>query len=194
MPTAGKHAVFLCWMLLLLPGSFAAAQAIHVARPTAVITPDLAVKSLSITVSPSSVSFQLQAGKTAVGNTTLNITTTWGGVTNCKITKICTINLYGYFSSATAALSGGSPVVQIPTSEVLGEMTTGLPTTYTAFTQSGPFGGSGASLELYSTQMTAMTKGGSRTDPLSLEINLASQPQLPAGTYTGTLLLIAESF
>lgn len=193
MPTSAKHAVILCWTSLLLTGSFAAAQAIRVARP-AIIKPELEVNSLSITVDPTSVSFQLQAGATAVGNTTLNITTSWGGNSNCKVTRVCTINLYGYFSSATAALAGGSPVVDIPTSEVFGVMATGLPTTYTAFTQSGPFGGSAASLELYSYVMTTLTKGDSRTDPLNLEINLANQPQLPAGIYTGTLSLIAETF
>lgn len=176
-----------------LASSFAAAQAIRVARSSAVVTPELEVKSLSVTVSTSLVKFQLQSGKTAVGTPALSVTTTWGKG-NCTRGNVCTLQLYGYFSSATTALSGGSPVVSIPTSEVLGEMTTGLPTTYTAFTQSGPFGGAGSSLELFTDAMTAKTNGGSRTDPLSLEINLASQPELPAGTYTGTLSLIAESF
>ncbi len=193
MPTANKRALLLFSIALLLPGSFAAAQAIRVARPAAVIAPELEVKSLSITVSSSTVSFTLVSGGTAVGTPALSIKTTWGSG-SCTTKKTCTISLYGYFSSATAALSGGTPVVDIPTSEVLGEMTTGLPTTYTAFTQTGTFGGAGASLELFTDVMTAKTTGGSRTDPLSLEINLASQPQLPAGTYTGTLSLIAESF
>lgn len=186
--------IFFWCVCFQLAGSFATAQAIRVARPAAVLTPELQVQSLSVTVSSSLVSFQLQTGQTAVGNPTLSITTTWGSADCNRGAKICTINLYGYFLSATAALSGGSPVANIPTSEVFGEMTTGLPTTYTAFTQSGPFGGGGASLELYTDAMTARTTGGSRTDPLSLEINLASQPELPAGTYTGTLSLIAESF
>lgn len=185
--------IFFGCVCFQLAGSFATAQAIRVARPAAVLTPELEVKSLSVTVSTPSVSFQLQTGKVAVGTPTLSVTTMWGSA-NCKLTKICTINMYGYFSSATAALSGGSPVAHIPSSEVLGEMTTGLPTTYTSFTQSGPFGGAGASLELFTDSMTARTRGGSRTDSLNLEINLAGQPELPAGTYTGTLWLIAESF
>jgi hypothetical protein len=185
--------MLLCWLSFQLAGSFAGAQAIRVARPAAIASPELEVKTLSIRVSSTSVKFQLQSGKTAVGTPTLSITTTWGSG-KCTTKNTCTVRLYGYFSSATTALSGGTPVVRIPTSEVLGEMTTGLPTTYTAFTQSGPFGGAGASLELFTDAMTARTTGGSRTDPLSLEINLASQPELPAGTYTGTLSLIAESF
>lgn len=185
--------VLFCWLCFQLAGSFAAAQAIRVVKPTVVASPELAVKTLTVRASFTSVTFALKAGGTAVGTPALTITTTWGSG-NCSTRRTCTVSLYGYFSTATAALSGGTPVVHIPSSEVLGEMTTGLPTTYTAFTQSGPFGGAGASLELFTDVMTAKTTGGTRTDPLNLEINLTGQPQLPAGTYTGTLSLIAESF
>jgi hypothetical protein len=105
----------------------------------------------------------------------------------------CTINVYGYFTSANAALSGGSPIVNIPSSEVLGQVTTGIPTSYTAFTQSNPFGGAGASLELVSQSFFIISGGSSRTDPLQLEIDLTSQPQLPAGAYSGTLYIQAQS-
>jgi hypothetical protein len=105
----------------------------------------------------------------------------------------CTIKLYGYFSTASAALSGGSPVVNIPTSEVLGQVPTGTPTTFTAFTQSAPIGGAGASLLLFTQSFLLLAGAGSRTDALSLEINLVSQPQLPAGTYSGTLFIQAQS-
>lgn len=102
-------------------------------------------------------------------------------------------NIRCHHMSATAALAGGSPVVDIPSSEVLGRVTTGTPTTYTAFTQSNPLGGSGASLLLVKETFHPSTGGGSRTDALSLEINLANQPQLPAGTYSGTLYIEAQS-
>jgi hypothetical protein len=106
----------------------------------------------------------------------------------------CTINLYGYFSNAAAALSGGgSPVVNIPSSEVLGQVPTGSPTSFTSFTQSAPLGGAGASLLLFTQSFFLIAGGGSRTDALSLEINLANQPQLPAGTYSGTLFIQAQS-
>ena len=45
------------------------------------------------------------------------------------------------FSGAGAALSGGSPAVNIPTSAVLGQVPTGSPSEYTPFTQSNPVGG-----------------------------------------------------
>ena len=166
------------------------AQAIRVAKVHA-ISPQTSVGSLSITASPSSVSFSLIAKGVATGSSAVNITTTWGG-NFCIFT--CTVNLYAYFSSATAALSGsGSPVVDIPSSEVLGRVPSGLPTTYTAFTQSNPLGGAGASLELFTQSFTLYTGGGSRTDSLSLEINLINQPQLPAGAYIGTLYIQAQS-
>ncbi len=175
----------------LLVCGLAQAQAVRVGKPLAQAsgaTPQTAVSSLSLTASPASVSFQLAAGKVAAGSTAVNITTTWGG-TFCLLT--CTINVYGYFASSTAALTSAS--ADIPTSEILGEVPTGIPTTYTAFTQTNPFGGGGASLQLVQQSFFLLTGGGSRTDALSLEINLANQPQLPAGNYTGTLYIQAQA-
>lgn len=169
-------------------GLNAAAQAVRVGpmRPT----PATAVSSLSISVTPSNVSFQLVSKGIATGSAPVEITTSWGG-SLCLFT--CTINVYGYFTSANAALAGGSPVVDIPSSEVLGEVTTGIPTTYTAFTQSNPLGGAGASLELLSQGFFIFSGTSSRTDALSLQIDLTSQPQLPAGSYSGTLYIQAQS-
>jgi hypothetical protein len=169
-------------------GLSAAAQAVRVGpmRPT----PATAVGSLSISVTPSNVRFQLVSKGVATGSAPVEIITSWGG-SFCLFT--CTINVYGYFTSANAALFGGSPVVDIPSSEVLGEVTTGIPTTYTAFTQSNPLGGAGASLELLSQSFFLTSGTSSRTDALSLEINLTNQPQLPAGSYSGTLYIQAQS-
>jgi len=165
-------------------------QAIRVVK-TQGVSPNTAVSSLTVTASPSSASFHLVSKGVAAGSSAINITTTWGGST-CRFT--CTIKLYAYFSSATAALSGGgSPVVNIPSSEVLGQVPTGTPTTYTAFTQSNPLGGAGASLLLFQQSFFLVAGGSSRTDALSLEINLANQPQLPAGSYSGTLYIQAQS-
>lgn len=180
--------LLLCCLSGFLPGS-AVPQAVRVnARK---ITPDTAVSSLTVSASPSLVTFQLLSKGVATGSSSVAITTTWGGAL-CVTT--CTIKLYGYFSAASAALSGGSPVVNIPTSEVLGQVTTGTPTTFTAFTQTAPFGGAGASLLLFTQSFFLVAGAGSRTDALNLEINLASQPQLPAGTYSGTLFIRAQSF
>lgn len=174
--------------IFALCAAAAAAQAVRVGpvRPR----PATSVSSLSISVTPSDVSFQLVSKGVATGSVPVEITTSWGG-TLCLLT--CTINVYGYFTSANAALSGGSPIVNIPSSEVLGQVTTGIPTSYTAFTQSNPFGGAGASLELVSQSFFIISGGSSRTDPLQLEIDLTNQPQLPAGSYSGTLYIQAQS-
>jgi hypothetical protein len=107
------------------------------------------------------------------------------------------VTLTGYFSSATAALTGtGSSPANIPTSEVLGQVTTGTPTSFTAFTQTpatGALGTAGASLVLFTQAISGTNRAASRNDNLNLEINLTNQPQLPADTYTGTLNLQAQA-
>jgi hypothetical protein len=70
-------------------------------------------------------------------------------------------------------------------------MTTGLPTSYTAFTQTCPFGVAGASLQLFSETVTG-SDTGNRTDALSLMLDLSSLRELPADTYTGTLIIEAQ--
>jgi hypothetical protein len=174
--------------IVTLSAANASAQAVRVgaSRPT----PATAVSSLSISVTPSNVSFQLVSNGIATGSAPIEITTTWGG-SLCLFT--CTINVYGYFATANTALSGGAPVVSIPSSAVLGEVTTGIPTTYTAFTQSNPLGGAGSSLELLSQSFFLLSGNNSRTDTLRLEINLTGQPHLPAGSYSGTLYIQAQS-
>ncbi len=174
-------------VLLCLISSVARAQAVRV-RSTQ-LSPDESVSSLSISATPSLVLFSLVPRGVAPGSSAVAITTTWGG-SLCLFT--CSINVYAYFASPTAALSGGSPIVDIPSSAVLGEVPTGTPTSFTPFTQTSPFGGA-AALELFSQSWVLYAGAGSRTDALDLEINLASLPQLPAGTYSGTLFIQAQS-
>jgi hypothetical protein len=184
-----KCGAVLFGLAALLP-HVGSAQAIHVNRRQVSAHPDVPVNSLTVSVSPSFVNFALVAKGTATGSSAVNVTTTWAA-TLCIWT--CEVNLYAYFANASQALSGGSPVAYIPSSEVLGEMPTGTPTTYTAFTQSNPLGGASASLLLFSQSVSIYTGNNSRTDALSLEINLGSQPQLPAGTYSGTLYIQAQT-
>lgn len=152
--------------------------------------PQFAVSSLSISATPAAVSFHLVPSGVAPGSTAVQVTTAWDG-SICLL--ICTVNVYAYFANANAALSGGSPIVNIPSSEVLGQVPTGIPTGFSPFTQSNPLGGAGGSLELFSQSVFLLTFGNTRTDALNLEINLAKQPTLPAGTYTGTLFIQAQS-
>lgn len=152
-------------------------------------------ESLTISATPSAVTFTLVPNATATGSAPVVITTTWALAT----TRTTGITLTAWFASATKALSGSaSSPDYIPTSAVFGEDPQGIPTTYTAFTQN-PFSGTGAagvagaSLQLWqSAALTNANRGGTRTDNLSLEINLAGQT-LQADTYTGTLNIQAQA-
>jgi hypothetical protein len=146
-------------------------------------------ESLTVAATPSTVSIPLVSGATATGTSPVAITTTW--VLSASRTAV---TLVGYFSSATVALTNGATTpANIPASEVLGQMTTGTPTSFTAFTQTAPLGTAGAGLTLFTQGLSGTNRNANRTDNLNLEINLASQPQLPAGTYTGTLNIQAQA-
>lgn len=152
-------------------------------RPQAIVG-----DTLTVTATPSVVNFALVSKGVALGSNSVTITTSFSG-----ISLISSFALYGYFTSATMAMSGSTPVAYIPTSAILGKVPTGTPTTFTAFTGTTPFGGAGAGLQLW-TLGGIVSLGGSRTDVLSLEINLSSLPQQPAATYTGSLFLQAQAF
>lgn len=101
------------------------------------------------------------------------------------------VELMASFPVPSQALSGAG--TQIPSSRVLGRMTTGLPVTYTAISQ-GPVAGvgtAGGSLRLFTQAINGGNKVGSRNDDLDLQLNLTGFPTLPAGTLSGTLTLQA---
>lgn len=174
---------FILCLLVYFRATEAAAQAVRVGQGVAKPS-EILGGSVTVTAAPAFVSFHLVSKGVATSSAGVGVTTTWIG-----LSRLCKLNLYSYFSSAGAALTSGSPAVNIPTSAVLGEMATGSPSTYTPFTQSNPIGG--ASLLLYR-ELFMIGGNGSRTDILNLEINLEGLPQLPAGTYTGTLYLQAQ--
>lgn len=165
----------------------ACAQVTLIARTP--VKPRLTVfDTLTVTALPTAVNFALVPDGMATGSAPVAITTSWTGVS-----LLASFTVYGYFSSASAALSGGIPVSSIPSANVLGRVSTGVPTSYTAFTQTSPFGGAGSSLLLVNVG-TILSLGGSRTDNLNLEIDLTTLPQLPAAVYSGTLILQAQAF
>ena len=81
-------------------------------------------ESLTIAATPSAVTFNLVAGSsTNSGSAPVAITTSW--VLNGSRS---TVTLTGWFSSAAQAMAGtGSTPAYIPTSEILGQVTTGAP-------------------------------------------------------------------
>ncbi|HWB32200.1 MAG TPA: hypothetical protein VG714_03410 [Acidobacteriaceae bacterium] len=170
----------------MMSGSAALAQ---LNSNTATVTLNATLgESLTVAATPTTVNFTLVGGGVAAGSAPVAITTSWvlaAGRAN--------VVLDAYFSDPTQALSGGSPVSYIPTSEVLGQMTTGTPTTYSAFTQTAALGSAGAGLTLFTQALNSSNRSSSRTDNLDLEIDLSAQPQLPAATYIGTLTLQAQA-
>jgi len=145
-------------------------------------------ETLTVAATPANVNFALVQGGIAAGSAPVVVVTTWvlgSGRAN--------VVLDAYFSSSAAALSGGTPVVNIPSSAVLGQMTSGTPTTFTAFTGTAALGPAGAGLTLFTQALTAANRASTRTDNLNLEIDTASLPQLPSATYTGTVTLQAQA-
>jgi hypothetical protein len=175
--------VFLCFVFCSTAlTAFAQVAQVGAVRPR----PQLTIgDTLTVIASPSALSFPLVSKGVATASSVVVVTTTWTGVS-----LLSTLKLYAFFTSSSAALSGGTPVVNIPSSCVLGKDTNGVPTSFTQFTQSGPV--AGASLLLYSTS-SILSLGGSHTDNLTLQIDLTTIPQLPAATYTGVLLLQAQA-
>jgi hypothetical protein len=96
-----------------------------------------------------------------------------------------TVDLMAYFTAPAQALVGS---IQIPSSRVRGQMTTGLPVAFTPFTQNavGGIGTVGGSLRLFSQNITGVNKNSSRTDNLNLQLDLTGMTLAP-GTYSGTL-------
>ena len=183
------------WLVLglllsaLTPACYA--QAIR-ARPSISVGPKpalLILGSLTIAASPTSANFTLVSG--GISNApSVTVTTSW------LVVALGTdpLDVYGYFASPSAALQNTtSSSFVIPSSAVFGQVTgtAGIVSSYTAFTQATPQS-SASGLHLASTTQAFLLIGlGSQVNTLSLRINLSGQPQLPAGTYTGTLTLQA---
>jgi hypothetical protein len=124
-------------------------------------------------------------GRASTGTSPVLITTTW--ILGPSRT---TVRLVSYFSSAAEALTNKATTpANIPAFEVLGQLTTGTPTVLIA-----PLGATGAGMTLFTQGISRTNPTANRTDNLNLEINFSSEPQPPAGTYTGTLYIQAQAF
>jgi hypothetical protein len=146
-----------------------------------------AVLSDSITVSLSShaVNFTLTAGSASnPGSTSVTATTSWA-----LKPSVGSLKLYAFFSSSTAALTDGAgnniPSADFQISDNAGP--------FNPLTNTVPFGGANAGLQLSSTPILGNNRTGSRNDVMNLNINLAPLPNLPAATYTGTLTIQAQA-
>jgi len=176
------------WVLLGAAGASGsplAAQAIRLLKPKPHPNSLLGDTTIALYSTPTSVSFTLVANSTATASAAIAITST------VTLPLSTSINVYGYFASATAGLTGNVSGANIPTSAIYGIVPTGVPTTYTAFTQTGPFGAASASLKLVA--LSGITILHIETDNLTLKINL-SGVAVPADTYVGTLYIQGQAF
>ena len=176
----------LCTASLGLAGS-ASAQ-VNSNTATVALTATLG-ETLTVSATPGTVNFTLISGAAATGSAPIVISTNWVLRSNRSA-----VNMYAWFATPAAALTDGLATPNnIPSSEVYGQVTTGTPTSYTAFAQSNALGTASGGLALFSQAITSANRTGSRSDNLGLKIDLTSQPQLPAGSYSGTVTLQAQS-
>jgi hypothetical protein len=145
------------------------------------------LESITLTATPSALTLNLAPGGISSGSLPVAITTTWVlGATRSQL------NVYGSFSSPGAALTDGMGD-NIPSANILGQVSTGVPIAASPFSQSSPFAGSGASLKLVAQAISPGNLVGNRTDNLVLSINMTSGPVVPPGTYVGTLTIQAQA-
>ena len=184
-----SSAVALALAALIAVPLHAKAASLNSNAPTVSLSATLS-EALTVSTTVSAVNFNLVNGQTVLGSASVPITTNW-----VLLPSRTSVKLYGFFASSTAALTDGYTTPDlIPAANVLGQVATGAPTTYTAFTQTNSgFGAASASLLLYSQAISGSSSNfvGTRTDNLALEISTPAA--LPAGTYTGTLTIQAQA-
>jgi hypothetical protein len=166
--------------------SLASAQVNSGAQPIA-LNATLA-ESLTLSLSANAVNFALTPGSaTNAGSTNITATTAW--VLKPGRTAV---GVYAYFASSAAALTDGATPTpnNIPSSAFLIPDNGGASA---ALTSTVAYGGAAAGLQLANVAITGVNKNSSRTDAMAFNINLSTLPQLPAGTYTGTLNIQAQA-
>lgn len=187
-PTIRRITLAAAAALLLIVAPKGASAQVNSNASTVALNAVLA-ETLGITASPSVVNFTLAPGSTAAGSAPVVVSSSWV----LSATR-GTVNLYAWFATPAAALTdGASTPNNIPSSAVYASLPNGIPTSMTAFSQSNTLGAANGGLKLFTQTMSSSNRASSRSDSVSLQINLASQPQLPAGTYTGTLNIQAQA-
>jgi len=143
-----------------------------------------AQESLTLSLSGNSVSFNLTAGSANnPGNTSITATT----VCSCFFQ---TVNVYAYFNSSASALTQAG--FNIPSSAFQISNNGGA---FQALTNTTPYGGAAAGIQLSNFFTIFGPFGRTHNDTMQFNINLSggTLPNLPPGTYTGTLNIQAQA-
>jgi hypothetical protein len=174
--------------VLLLAGIFAAPAGAQVRNSGAspIALKAVLSDSITLTLSGNAVNFNLTGGSASnPGSTGITATTFWVLRPN-----VGSLKLYAFFSSSTTALSDGSGH-NIPSADFQISDNGGA---FAALTNTVPFGGANAGLQVSSVRILGNNKTGTNSDLMNFNINLAPLPNLPAGAYTGTLTIQAQAF
>ena len=141
--------------------------------------------SITLTLSGNAVNFNLVAGSASnPGSTSVTATTSW-----TLKPSVGSLKLYAFFSSSSAALTDAAGN-NIPSADFQISDNAGA---FTALTNTVPFGGANAGLQLSSTPILGNNKIGTRNDVMNFNITLAPLPNLPASVFTGTLTIQAQA-
>ncbi len=141
--------------------------------------------SITVSLSANAVNFNLTAGSASnPGSTSITATTTW-----LLRPNVASLKVYAFFSNSASALTDGAGN-NIPSADFQISNNGGA---FTALTNTVPFGGANAGLQLSSTRILGNNKSGTHNDVMNFNINLAPLPNLPAATYTGTLTIQAQA-
>jgi hypothetical protein len=172
------------WMTLgALAFIFVLAPASHAQLNSNVATVNLnAVLGEAITVSagPATVNFVLVPNGVANGDAPVSITTTWA-----LATTRTDVNLYAYFSAATALTDGAGN--NIPAANVSGSVNAAPAGPFTGVT---PFGANG--MTVFAQAVGAGTYNSNRSDSIDLSIDTTGLA-LPSATYLGVLNIQAQA-
>ena len=168
---------------LALPGGVEA-QVLNSGASTITLNAVLS-QSLTLSLSANAVNFTLTAGsRSNPGSTSITATTSW-----TLRPSVGSIKVYAFFGSSSMALTDGAGN-NIPSADFQISNNGGA---YNALTNTVPFGGANAGLQLSSWPVLGNSRTGTHTDNMLFNINLAPLPNLPAGTYTGTLTIQAQA-
>ncbi|MDQ3138519.1 MAG: hypothetical protein M3Q93_13155 [Gemmatimonadota bacterium] len=122
--------------------------------------------------------------------TPIPVTTAW----DVDPAQTGSVKLVGYFDHPTRALAG--PGATIPSAAVYGRVPTGGPKGFAPFTGAAVTAGhtmagsAGGTLVLFTQTISGPNAVGGRSDDLQVRIDLTDAPELPAGSYAGTLNLL----
>lgn len=167
--------------------SVASAQVLNSGAQTINLNATLA-ESLTLSLTGNSVNFTLAAGSaTNAGSTGITATTKW----LLKPGRTA-VGVYAYFTSSTALTDGGGNI--IPASAFLIKDNAAPATALTAAVPAA-FGASASGYQMENITITGANKNSQVTDAMTFNIDLSggTLPQLPAGSYTGTLNIQAQA-